>query len=107
MENSRNHPTKVQLLKELHETHLEIVRMKELSRRHIWWPGIDEAIKEVAKRCSAYQRSNKDPGMVTLLPWAWPDTPFQMIHVTFAGPFLETNFSGGRLFEMDGGHTDV
>ena len=37
-------------------------------RRHIWWPGIDRAIEEVAKRCGACQRLGKDPGMVTLHP---------------------------------------
>ena len=83
----------VQLLKELHISHLGIVRMKALSRRHIWWPGIDRAIEEVAKRCSACQRLSKDPEMVTFHPWVWPDTPFQRIHVDFAGPFLEKNFS--------------
>ena len=58
----------VQLLKELHISRQGTVRMKALSRRHIWWPGIDKAIEEAAKRCSACQRSSKDPEMVTLHP---------------------------------------
>ena len=77
---------------ELHSSHLRIVRMKALSRRHFWWPGIDRSIEEVAKRCTACQRLSRDPGMVTLHPWVWPDTTFQRIHVDFAGPFLEKNF---------------
>ena len=42
-----------QLLAELHEGHLGIVKMKALARSYMWWPGMDKAIEEVAKGCTS------------------------------------------------------
>ena len=41
-----------ELLAELHEGHLGIVKMKALARSYMWWPGMDKAIEEVAKGCT-------------------------------------------------------
>ena len=44
-----------QLLAELYEGHLGIVKMKALAGSYIWWPGMDKAIEEVAKGCTGCQ----------------------------------------------------
>ena len=44
-----------QLLAELHEGHLGIVKMKALASSYMWWPGMDKAIEEVAKGCTGCQ----------------------------------------------------
>ena len=45
-------PGRKTALDELHETHLGASKMKSLARRYIWWPKMNEEIKEVAKKCS-------------------------------------------------------
>ncbi|CAB4008107.1 Retrovirus-related Pol poly from transposon, partial [Paramuricea clavata] len=81
-----------QVLTELHEGHLGIVKMKSLARSYIWWPKIDKDIEHLAKSCPGCQLQQNEAGKVPLHPWEWPTTPWQRIHLDFAGPFL------GRMF---------
>ena len=50
-----------QLLGELHEGHVGIVKMKALARSYMWWPGMDRAFEEVAKGCTGYQLTQNNP----------------------------------------------
>ena len=79
-------------LKMLHEVHAGIVRMKELARSYVWWPGLDQDIEAVAKACVDCQAVKSAPAKAPLHPWIWPDKPWLRIHVDFAGPFQ------GRMF---------
>ena len=80
------------VLEELHESHPGMVRMKSLARSHVWWPGIDRAIVEKAKSCSSCQATKNAPPKAPLHPWSWATTPWERVHVDFAGPFL------GKMF---------
>lgn len=40
-----------QLLKELHESHLGMVKSKVVARSHLWWPKLDEDIKNMIGQC--------------------------------------------------------
>ncbi|KAJ8346504.1 hypothetical protein SKAU_G00279050 [Synaphobranchus kaupii] len=75
------------VLKELHTAHPGVVRMKSLAWSYVWWPGIDSQIELQAKSCHSCQRVQKEPGLVPLHPWMWPSSPWERIHVDFAGPF--------------------
>ncbi|KAL7843904.1 hypothetical protein SRHO_G00224430 [Serrasalmus rhombeus] len=75
------------VLAELHSAHPGVVRMKSLARSYVWWPGIDSQIEHQAKSCHSCQRVQKDPGLAPLHPWMWPSSPWERIHVDFAGPF--------------------
>ena len=44
---------RAQLLRELHEGHVGIYKMKSLARVFLWWPGLDEDIERVCKTCAS------------------------------------------------------
>ena len=47
------------LLKDLHAEHLGMVKMKQLARRYLWWPGLDKEIEETVKLCHSCQEAAK------------------------------------------------
>jgi hypothetical protein len=63
-------PNKLQerILKELHDSHLGIVKMKALSRNYMWWPNINQQLENVAKTCSGCLQNQKMPSKVSLHP---------------------------------------
>ncbi|KAJ8333617.1 hypothetical protein SKAU_G00416250 [Synaphobranchus kaupii] len=61
--------------------------MKSLALSYVWWPGIDSQIELQAKSCHSCQWVQKEPGLAPLHPWMWPSSPWERIHVDFAGPF--------------------
>ncbi|XP_051983106.1 uncharacterized protein K02A2.6-like [Xyrauchen texanus] len=75
------------VLAELHTGHPGIVRMKAVARSYVWWPGIDAQIEQLSKTCHSCQTTQKAPGPSPLHPWKWLESPWQRIHVDFAGPF--------------------
>ena len=77
-----------QILHELHEGHIGIVKMKGLARSYVWWPGIDQDIESLAKKCQGCQKVQFEAPTVPLHPWEWPIKPWQRIHVDYAGPFM-------------------
>ena len=62
--------------------------MKALARSYIWWPGIDKKIKETAKTCFGCQLMQAERSTAPIHPGEWPSSPWQRIHIDFAGPFL-------------------
>ena len=55
-----------QILHELHEGHIGIVKMKVLARNYVWWPGIDQDIESLAKKCQGCQKVLFEPPTVPL-----------------------------------------
>ena len=83
------------ILKELHQ-HPGVVRMKSLSRMHVWYPNIDKDISELASHCTDCKRVENEPPK-NKHPWAWPSSPMDRIHLYYFGPFLwKKIFSNGR-----------
>lgn len=77
-----------QVLQELHETHPGINKMKALARSFVWWPHLDADIEAVVKECHACQDVRKPTPEAPLHPWEWPPTPWDRLHIDYAGPFL-------------------
>ena len=76
-----------QVLVELHQGHLGVVKMKALASSYIWWPGIDKEIEETVRTCSGCQLMQAEPSTAPVHPWEWPSSPWQRIHIDFTGPF--------------------
>ena len=70
-----------------HEGHQGLVKTKQLLREKIWFPGIDDKVKQKIDRCVACQAnscgSRPDPLQMSPLP---PE-PWHTVHMDFCGPF--------------------
>ena len=75
------------MMKELHEGHPGVSRMKSLARSFVWWPGMDRALEEFVRQCDQCQRNRHLPAAVPIQPWEWPQRPWSRIHADYAGPF--------------------
>jgi len=69
-----------QVLDELHDGHLGVVKIKALARSYVWWPGIDKAMKQVSKGWTGCQPTQSNPKIAPLHSWEWPARPSQRIH---------------------------
>jgi len=49
------------LVEEIHSTHLGIVKMKEIARSYIWWPGLDKDLEQAVKTCVSCLKQKKNP----------------------------------------------
>ncbi|PIC27952.1 hypothetical protein B9Z55_020036 [Caenorhabditis nigoni] len=74
------------VLKQLHEGHPGMVRMKQLARSFVYWPMMDDDVEKVVARCNTCQVHGKTPRKVPLVPWETPERVWQRVHVDYAGP---------------------
>ena len=78
---------KEKVLKELHQGHPGISRMKSLAHSFTWWPNIDKDLEAHVKDCTACQQTRNLPATAPIQPWEFPKRPWSRIHVNCAGPF--------------------
>lgn len=71
------------ILKQLHENHSGVVRMKGVPRSYFWWPGLDKEIKEVSRQCHSWRTNADNPPRARLHLWKWSKGPNQHIHTNF------------------------
>lgn len=62
--------------------------MKSIARIYCWWPSIDKDLEMLVKNCVQCNRNLTNPAKTRKHIWEAPDTPFERVHVDFAGPFL-------------------
>ena len=84
-------PGRQAVLRELHEGHPGMTRMKALSRMYVWWPGITADIEKSVRLCCQCQKMQSTPPVAPLNPWKWPTRPWARLHLDFAGPFEGKN----------------
>ena len=80
------------LIEELHRDHPGASRMKSVARSYFWYPGLDKDLEDRARGCVACQGVKNSPPVAPLHLWVWPATPWQRIHVDFAGPFMNKSY---------------
>ena len=74
-----------QLLRELHDGHLGMNKMKATARNYVWWPGIDRDVESVCRSCPHCNHARHAPP-ATSHKWNDPSGPWQRVHIDFAGP---------------------
>ncbi|XP_056008456.1 uncharacterized protein K02A2.6-like [Ostrea edulis] len=80
------------VLNDLHVGHIGIAKMKALARSLVWWPGIDQDIENISKSCAGCSEFKRSPPSAQVHPWEWPTSPWERVHIDFAGPFLNSMF---------------
>ncbi|XP_052737827.1 uncharacterized protein K02A2.6-like [Bicyclus anynana] len=72
------------VLRELHEGHLGVVKMKSIARGYVYWPQLDAEIESLTRECSACCQQRDAPPRAQLHPWAFPANPWSRLHIDFA-----------------------
>lgn len=70
------------VLKMLHDTHIGIVRMKQLARTYVWWKNIDRDVENFVQSCKVCSHSLNNKSS-TLVPWYQTHSFFERIHLDF------------------------
>ena len=70
-----------------HEGHQGLVKTKQLLREKIWFPRIDDSVKQKIDKCIACRAngSGNHPDPLQMSPL--PPEPWHTIHMNFCGPF--------------------
>ena len=72
------------MLSLLHEQHMGITKMKAVARAMVWWPSMDKALEDVAKRCGVCQSVVSIGQPAPLQPWRWCTYKWERVHLDFA-----------------------
>ncbi|XP_041970770.1 uncharacterized protein K02A2.6-like [Aricia agestis] len=77
---------KTEVLRELHRSHLGMVKTKAEARARLWFPGIDGAIETMIRTCAICSQLRPSPPRVPPEPWSYPKVAFERVHLDFLGP---------------------
>ena len=70
-----------------HEGHQGIVKTKSLLREKVWFPGIDNLVENVVKRCIPCQASTAKEQLVPYKMSTLPRGPWDKVSIDFSGPY--------------------
>ncbi|GFS12098.1 Pol polyprotein [Elysia marginata] len=70
-----------EILEKIHEGHLGITKCKERARASVWWPQINQEIKDRVARCQHCIEKKPTQRKETLLTSELPDRPFQKVGI--------------------------
>lgn len=69
------------ILKDLHTSHMGIVKMKSVARSYVYWPGIDSDIERLANSCSSCLLERPSPAKSELNVWHYSSRPWEHLHL--------------------------
>jgi len=84
-------PGRKEVLRELHEGHPGMSRMKSSARSYVWWPECENSIDDTVCTCQPCQEQHIAPPTTTM-PWPVTTQPWDRIHIDFCGPVLGANY---------------
>ncbi|KAA3675928.1 uncharacterized protein DEA37_0013668 [Paragonimus westermani] len=73
------------VLHQFHSGHPGRSRMKAIARGFAYWPGMDDHISELVKRCWKCKQAAKLPKKQNPVHWDLPKGPWSRIHLDFVG----------------------
>ncbi|CAK1595295.1 unnamed protein product [Parnassius mnemosyne] len=71
------------MLKELHDTHLGIIKTKSNARSRMWWPGIDRDIERWIGSCKTCVSLRCAPPRDPPAPWPAAAGAWQRVHIDY------------------------
>lgn len=74
------------ILKQLHKGHPGIERTKSIARSFVYWHRIDSDVESFVRNCNNCASAAKMPTKTTLEPWPTSSSPWDRIHIDYAGP---------------------
>jgi len=74
------------VLQLVHSTHLGETFSKSVARSSVWWPGIDEDVRNTVRQCVACQLAASSPPRTYISPWPAPNSAWERIHLDYTGP---------------------
>ncbi|XP_065083396.1 uncharacterized protein K02A2.6-like [Ochlerotatus camptorhynchus] len=77
---------RLRCMRQLHQGHPGIQRMKSIARSYVYWPSIDDEIVGFVKACKHCASVAKSPPHSPPVPWPKPSGPWKRVHVDYAGP---------------------
>nr|CAH7754084.1 unnamed protein product [Callosobruchus chinensis] len=92
IESSYQKSCEEEFCEELHATHVGIMKMKQLARRYVYWPKIDQDIEKLVRSCEECALIRSSPAKAPVHPWHEPDENWERLHMDYAGPFQHKYF---------------
>ncbi|XP_060863495.1 uncharacterized protein K02A2.6-like [Metopolophium dirhodum] len=71
------------LLKETHNTHAGIAKIKAITRSYFWWPRLDKEIESYVKSCEVCVSCQSSPVVDRQAKWAEAVGPLEQVHLDF------------------------
>ena len=83
-------PSKLQssVLQILHQGHFGMQRMKQLSRRAVYWPGLDAQNMDMCRSCHACMEHQNNFPQAPIHPWMMPEKCWSRVHIDHAVNFM-------------------